>query len=266
MRVTTLFQALVPSLVLSMGSAACVIYTTPQQQGPQQPSSPEPQAPAPAATQNPDSTAQQPAPATTAKPTLKAVGTPLKQVGRRIPRIVAAPDGKIIEVDGKPVPVVSKTVPFGGSDSGNGALLGLVYFLADETSKLPNFDEYLPSGALFAKELNVSPREFTEGFPGVDPRSEWFAIRYVGQFSTKVAGDYDFRLVSDDGATLRVDNVPLIDNDGLHEATEKRGKIRLMPGQHSIELHYFQGARPNVALQLFVTPPNGKEVLWSPSL
>lgn len=172
----------------------------------------------------------------------------------------------MIEVDGKPVPVVTKAGPFGGAEASDGALLGLIYFLTEETTKLPDFDEYLPSGALFAKELNVTPREFTEGFPGVDSRHEWFAIRYVGQFSTKVAGDYEFRLVSDDGATLRIANVPLIDNDGLHGPTEKRAKIRLLPGQHSIEVRYFQGPRPQVALQLFVTPPNGDEVLWSPSL
>lgn len=260
MRVTTLFQALVPSLALSIGGAACVVYTTPQQQSPQ-PASPAPStaAPAPSAT-------QAPAPVATASPTPKPAAPQLKKVGIHAPLRVLPPGARIIEVDGKPVPVVTKAGPFGGGQASEGALLGLVYFLAEETTKLPNFDEYVPSGALYAKELNVAPRDFTEGFPGVDARHEWFAIRYSGQFSTKVAGDYEFRLVSDDGATLRIDNVPLIDNDGLHEASEKRAKIRLMAGQHSIEVRYFQGARPKVALQLFVTPPNGNEVLWSSSL
>ena len=190
----------------------------------------------------------------------------ITKVRGRLPLLTATPDGKFIEVDGKPVPLVTKTVPFGSGVAQDGALLGLIYFLTDDTTKLPDFDEYVPSGALYAKQLDISPRDFTEGFPGVDVRDEWFAIRYLGNFTVKTAGDYEFRLISDDGATLTVDNVPVIDNDGVHEATEKRGKIRLLAGQHSIEVRYFQGPRPKVALQLYVTPPNGQEVLWSSSL
>lgn len=265
MRARTLLQALVSSLALSVGGVGCVVYAS------SQPSTQKaaPPAPPPSSTssspQAPASTAQKPASTAMAKPALKPAATHVMRVSR-VPLLVATPDGKMIEVDGKPVPLVTKAGPFGSGVAEEGALLGLIYFLTDDTPKLPNFDEYVPSGALYAKQLDVSPRDFTEGFPGVDSRHEWFALRYLGKFTVNASGDYEFRLVSDDGATLTIDNVPVIDNDGLHEPTEKRGKIRLLPGQHTIEVRYFQGPRPKVALQLFVTPPNGEEVLWSPSL
>lgn len=172
----------------------------------------------------------------------------------------------MIEVDGKPVPTISKPVPFGEGKESPGSMLGLVYFLPEDTQKLPDFSSLIPTAALYAKQLDISPRSFDQGFPGVDGRHEWFAIKYTGQFSVKAAGEYEFRLVSDDGATLKIDNVLIVDNDGVHPPSEKRGKVRLLAGSHSIEVKYFQGPRYDVALQLFVTPPNGKEQLWSASL
>lgn len=247
-------------LAVSLGATACVVYTNqpPQQQA--QPSAPPPaQAPTAAPTPQP-----KPAQAATAKPASPKLSA---KPSLRIPvGALPAPSGKVIEVDGKPVPVVSKAGPFGHGNEKPGSMRGLVFFLPEPADKLPDFSSLAPTAALFTDKLDVAPQDFTQGFPDVDARNEWFAIRYDGQFSTKLAGDYEFRLVSDDGATLKVANVLLIDNDGRHGPTEKRAKIRLLPGSHPIEVKYFQAERPKVALQLFVTPPNGKEKLWSNEL
>lgn len=241
---------------ISLGAAACVVYTNPPPQQQQQASAPPASPPT-----------QQQAPAEAAA---KPAGSKLSQkpviVTMPIRKPLPAPSGQIIEVDGKPVPVVSKRGPFGEGEEKPGSMLGLVYFLPERTHKLPDFSSLVPTAALFTKELSAAPQDFTQGFPDVDARHEWFAIRYTGQFSTKLAGEYEFRLVSDDGATLRIDNVLLIDYDGTKGLAEKRAKIRLLSGSHSIEVKYLRAESPKVALQLFVTPPNGTEKLWSAEL
>lgn len=254
MRVTSISKTSA-LLAVSLSAAACVVYTNPPPQQ-QQPASAPPASP-PAQPQTPAEAPAKPAgPKLSQKPVF--VTTPIRQL--------PAPSGRVIEVDGKPVPTISKPGPFGEGEEKPGSMLGLVYFLPEPTHKLPDFASLVPTAALFAKELAAAPQEFTQGFPDVDARHEWFAIRYTGQFSTKLAGEYEFRLVSDDAATLRVDNVLLIDNDGAKGLGEKRAKIRLMSGHHSIEVKYLQAERSKVALQLFVTPPNGKEKLWSAEL
>lgn len=249
---------LVSSFAVSLG-AGCVVYTNPPPA--QQPASPPPAAP-PSKEAKPAEPAKAPReaanPSRVAKPGL-AVG-PI----RPLPKLPEARP-EIIEVEGKPVPIITKPVDFGESTEKPGAMLGLVYFLPDDTKKLPDFSELVPTAALYADKLDISARKFDEGFPGVDGRHEWFGIKYSGQFTVKTAGEYEFRLVSDDGATLTIDRVLVADNDGVHSVEEKRGKIRLLAGSHSIEVKYFQGPRYQIALQLFVTPPGGKEQLWSPS-
>lgn len=256
MRIAT---TVVCSLALSLG-AACVVYTNPQPA--QQPAPvPPPSASTPPAPSEPAK-----APREAAKPT--KVGKPgVVKPAPRVP-IVALPNPRpeIIEVEGKPVPLVPKPVVFGDAKEKPGSLLGLVYPIPEDTKKLPDFSELVPTTALYTDKLDIAPRNFEEGFPGLDGRNEWFAIKYSGQFTVKAAGEYDFRLLSDDGATLTIDRVLIIDNDGVHSAEEKRGRIRLLPGSHSIEVKYFQGPRYQVALQLFVTPPGGQEQLWAPSL
>jgi len=65
------------------------------------------------------------------------------------------------------------------------ALRGDLYFLEPGTSQLPDFSELKRKGTIYAKELNVTPRSFREGFPGVTGRFEWFAIDYKGNFWIK---------------------------------------------------------------------------------
>jgi hypothetical protein len=117
-----------------------------------------------------------------------------------------------------------------------------------------------------ANVLNVAPRRFTDGFPGVPGRTEWFAIDFKGTFTLKTQGAYGFRLLADDGALLFIDDKLVVDNDGLKPPTSKCGFIELVTGTHSIRVRYFQGGRTLLALQLFVTPPGAQERLWTADL
>jgi hypothetical protein len=50
-----------------------------------------------------------------------------------------------------------------------------------------------------------------------------------------------FRLTSDDGSVLHVGMETLIDNDGPHSETERRGDIALRAGLHPLRIEYYQG-------------------------
>lgn len=135
-------------------------------------------------------------------------------------------------------------------------LKGEVYNLKPGTSKLPNFKHLKPVGVIYTNSLNIQPREFTVGFPGVTNRFEWFGIDYTGRFWIEKPGTYTFRLLSDDGSILYVDDREVVDNDGSHPATFPReGPVSLAGGIHTIRISYFQGRRFRLALVLTVKGP-----------
>ena len=53
-------------------------------------------------------------------------------------------------------------------------------------------------------------------------------------------GQYTFYTNSDDGSNLYIDNVLVVNNDGLHGATEQSGTIGLKAGKHAISVGYIQ--------------------------
>jgi hypothetical protein len=57
-----------------------------------------------------------------------------------------------------------------------------------------------------------------------------------------------------------------VDNDGIHGAISKRGEIELDEGVHSLRVRYFQGMKYELALQLFVKPPDAPERLFRAAL
>ncbi|MDX2055046.1 MAG: PA14 domain-containing protein [Polyangiaceae bacterium] len=118
---------------------------------------------------------------------------------------------------------------------------------------------------MYTNVLNIPERVMTGGFPGVTTRNEWFAIDYVGRFTVKRPGAYSFRLHSDDGSILWIDGQLVIDNDGAHPPQSKTAKVNLDAGSHKLRVLYFQ-ATGGIALQLFTTPPGGKEGLWRAAL
>jgi hypothetical protein len=153
-------------------------------------------------------------------------------------------------------PIPQDEVPvFGTTVVLPSGLKGQIYNLKTNTSKLPNFAHLKPVGAIYTSSLNIAPRAFTAGFPGVTDRSEWFAIDYTGRFWIEKPGDYSFELVSDDGSKLYIDDREIIDNDGAHVVQTRDGELNLTGGIHNIRVSYFQGRRYNLALILKVKGP-----------
>ena len=77
------------------------------------------------------------------------------------------------------------------------------------------------------------------------------------------AGEWTFRVSSDDGVKLYIDGKLVLDNDGVHPPKVKSGKVNLSKGDHDMVLEYFQGPRYHINLQLYATPPRGEEGLFS---
>ena len=132
------------------------------------------------------------------------------------------------------------------------AFKGEAFVIPEGSKVLPNFNELVPFAVLYTDQFNVSPQTFSGGFPGALLQDEWFAIRYVGKIGLPASGRVTFKLVSDDGAVLYIDDKKVIDNDGVHTAKTATADVSLTAGQHNLRLEYFQEKKGSVALQLFL--------------
>jgi len=148
---------------------------------------------------------------------------------------------------------------FGTTVVVSSGLRGDIYFIPPQSVKLPKFEKLTPVGTVYTTELNVPRHDFTQGFPGVTDRFEWFAIDYSGKFWIESPGKYTWALLSDDGSKLYIDGHQVIDNDGGHPPQAVAGVAKLKRGEHRIRVSYFQGPRNQVALILAVMPPGDEE-------
>jgi hypothetical protein len=105
-----------------------------------------------------------------------------------------------------------------------------------KAGQTPNIDKLMPS-------INwTTTADFGLG--------DYFMSEVTGNVDITAAGTYAFRLTSDDGAQLRIDNTLVIDHDGLHGATPKDGSIQLGQGYHSLRIDHFDaGGGQQVTLQ-----------------
>jgi len=97
--------------------------------------------------------------------------------------------------------------------------------------KVPNFDKLKPlaSGVAAAFDLSVARR------------GENFGVKFEGYFKIERAGNYTFKLHSDDGSKLYIDDNQVVDNDGIHPPKESTGKAKLTKGIHKVVVTFIQG-------------------------
>ncbi|MEU1894153.1 family 16 glycoside hydrolase [Streptomyces pristinaespiralis] len=107
------------------------------------------------------------------------------------------------------------------------------------------FDIQLP----MSKICSVKPGQT----PNVDklmPTIDWsstddfgvgdnFVSQVIGNIDVPQDGSYTFRLTSDDGSRLLIDERPVIDHDGLHGAEPKDGTVTLTAGHHALRIDHF---------------------------
>lgn len=148
---------------------------------------------------------------------------------------------------------------FGTKNPGLFNLKGSIYYLANETTTMPtDIEKRVPQGVIYTEKLDIPARDFTEGFPGVTGRFEWFGLLYTGTFEIIKDGLYKWRLESDDGSRLWINSQEIINNDGIHGMDSMEGELKLNKGHHTIKVWYFQGPATEVGLRLFVTRPGDK--------
>ncbi|MFE1511700.1 family 16 glycoside hydrolase [Streptomyces sp. NPDC058726] len=91
----------------------------------------------------------------------------------------------------------------------------------------PNVDKLMP----------VVDWKSTGDFGGF---SDNFVTQVTGNVHVPADGSYVFRLTSDDGSRLLIDDRVVIDHDGLHGAEPKDGTVQLTEGMHALRIDHFE--------------------------
>lgn len=86
------------------------------------------------------------------------------------------------------------------------------------------------------------------------PREENFGLVFTGFIQVPSSGLYRFFVDSDDGSTMSIHGNVVVDNDGLHSATERSGAIALEQGLHPIEIRMFEAAGQDLLRVSWIAP------------
>ena len=99
-------------------------------------------------------------------------------------------------------------------------------------SKLPNFEKLKP----------VKTGETKSGIADttLSEKRDNFGLVIEGKVEIKKKGKYTFKLGSDDGSRLYVDDKPIINNDGVHGIVVRTGAVNLDPGMVPIRIEFFE--------------------------
>ena len=86
-----------------------------------------------------------------------------------------------------------------------------------------------------------------------------FSIEWHGYIKIPRKGQRKFFTQSDDGSWLWIDDTLVVDNGGAHGLQEKRGKVDLTKGLHTITIRYVQMGG-DAALRVFWEEENDQKV------
>ncbi len=104
----------------------------------------------------------------------------------------------------------------------------------DGTLDKINFKAQPIMGGVINNFKNVAGSDFTQ-------LEDNFALSSTGYLKVDKDDIYSFRLWSDDGSKLFVNDKMLINNDGYHGSDYKEGNVGLKKGYHKIKILFFQG-------------------------
>lgn len=108
---------------------------------------------------------------------------------------------------------------------------GLVYdYFEGSWGKAPDWDQLKPvtTGTVPTFDIKHAKREDGIGF------------RFRGYLDVPREGHYTFYTTSDDGSVLKIGNVVVVNNDGVHAPQETSGTIHLKAGKHLITVGWFE--------------------------
>ena len=95
----------------------------------------------------------------------------------------------------------------------------------------------------------------------IKPREEYFGLVFTGFIDVPTTGLYRFYSDSDDGSTLSLHGKIVVDNDGMHNATERSGAIALEAGLHPIEIRMIEGMGQDLLRVSWLVPGSSKKEL-----
>ena len=109
--------------------------------------------------------------------------------------------------------------------------------------KLPDFSKLKP--------FKTGKAESGTADPGLAEISENFGVVFEGQIAIEKKGNYKFKLGSDDGSKLYINDKVVVDNDGVHSMKVVEGSVALEPGKAKLRLEYFEkGGQEELALDM----------------
>ncbi|MBC7937692.1 MAG: PKD domain-containing protein [Rhizobacter sp.] len=97
-------------------------------------------------------------------------------------------------------------------------------------------------------------------------RTDLIGFSFTGFVTVPADGVYTFYTTSDDGSKLLIDNVTVVNNDGLHAAQEKSGTIGLKAGKHAITGLFFEQGGGEIFTVSYEGVGVGKQTIPSSAL
>jgi mono/diheme cytochrome c family protein len=140
----------------------------------------------------------------------------------RMPKLLNAPEAKAVAnylLQG------SRFVPSAGKGS------SLYAYYEGQWGSLPDFSKLKPKHTGTIAGFDLEARR----------RNNNYAIKFDAFFKIDREAAYTFALTSDDGSRLIIDGKTVVDNDGTHPPTTRRGRVRLTKGVHKATVLFFQG-------------------------
>jgi hypothetical protein len=143
------------------------------------------------------------------------------------------------------------------ADASDRHMVADVYRLNVGTQSVSEMRRRKPVKRVCLAQLDITPRSFREGFPGMGSTNEWFGMDIRFTVNIPEATTWELMLLADDGAVLSIDDENVIDNDGIHEPRPVATTVKLEKGLRNFRVRYFQGPGPDLALMLAWKKPGG---------
>ena len=132
------------------------------------------------------------------------------------------------------------------------------YYALTEPAALPDFGAIDPYLGETVAEVNFPP---TFGnFAGSGAIDDVGAL-FEGYILIPQDGAYTFFSESDDGSAIYIDDLLIVDNDGLHALQEKAGAVSLQAGLHRIRIEYFEGGGSAALIARYQGPGLTKQII-----
>ncbi len=130
--------------------------------------------------------------------------------------------------------------PIGEADTGSfTSPMATVHQITPPLSFIPNLSAIAPISKALVKRINIPNQTLgLKGFSGITTLTTNFALQIQGKITTTTSGNFQMRLISDQGSFLQINGTTAVNADGAG-AQNKTGTINLPVGAHPFNLKYY---------------------------